>query len=565
MLNHCKSGMIRSWLIIICVFGLHALADAQSDERRVITADPEYRLFQPTMVDEFGLSMRLEELLIEEYIDKETYVLGPGDMFSVDLQGEITQSVRGLVVNGEGNIFIPGVGQVEVKDMTLETAREQVNQQVENRFTNTQISLSLDRPRPVLVNVHGDVSNPGKYRVPFQTRVDQAIFPAITGEQASRSGRAEYQYSFTDLQEMPYSMRNIRVVSDDGSEQRADLMKYFRTGDQDANPFVSDGDVIHVQRTLEEGPRVSISGGVSVPLDFEYRQGDDLESLIEMAGGYSSDADTSEISLHRREDNEIVTHTFTPGSDDFSEIDIQANDKVVVPIDRDLHQSQTAHANGEIDMPGRYPIVEGETTLYDLLEMGGGATSGALEHGAYLIRSESSGDRSFKSPQPASEQLMRTSDQYRQGFEYLELEAALSRNQVHVDLDNEDQLKNTRLYSGDQLYIPKDENTVFMMGQVNAPGHYTFNGNSVENYIDEAGGYALAAEESRVFIIKAGSRSWYRPDETDLESGDIIFVDRVPYDDLQARRSYRQGNIQLILTGISTITSLITTYIAVFR
>ncbi len=568
------NGIKSSLLVALCIFIIASAAHGQTgdQDQRQFMPQRDHQLIFPSMVDEFGLEMSLDQMLMEEYIDKETYILGPGDMFSIDLKGEITQSVRGIVVNGEGYIFIPGVGQVDVKELSLVDARERIDEEISEQFQNTRITVSLDRPRPVIFSVHGDVPSPGKYVVPFQTRIDQAIFPALKDEDppdlsgGSSAGYTSFQYEFSELQNLPQSLRNVRVISDNGEEQNADLVSYLRKGDKDANPFVRDGDVIHVQRKLEEGPKVSISGGVSTHLDLEYRQGDNLGSLIDIAGGFSSDADTSKIHLYRRQGNEIVQHDINPNEEDLNEFEVEPNDKIIVPIDRDLHQSEVAHVNGEVEIPGRYPIVDGETTVYDLLEMTGGSTSRALTHGAYLIRSEAGGDRTLKEPQPAMEQLMRTSDQYRQGFEYLELEAALSQNQVHVDLSNEEQLKNTRLYSEDQLYIPKDENTVFMMGQVNNPGHYTFNDNSsTESYINEAGGYALAAEESRIFIIKAGSRSWYHPDETDVESGDIIFVDRVPYDDLQARRSYRQGNIQLILTGISTITSVITTYIAVFR
>ncbi|MEX1122452.1 MAG: hypothetical protein WED82_09985, partial [Balneolales bacterium] len=87
-----------------------------------------------------------------------------------------------------------------------------------------------------------------------------------------------------------------------------------------------------------------------------------------------------------------------------------------------------------------------------------------------------------------------------------------------------------------------------------------------------AGDFALAAQESRIFVIKSGSRSWYPPSETNLESGDIIFIDREPYDELQASRSYdmqvrgqRNNNIQLIMTGLATVTSIITTYVAITR
>jgi len=112
-----------------------------------------------------------------------------------------------------------------------------------------------------------------------------------------------------------------------------------------------------------------------------------------------------------------------------------------------------------------------------------------------------------------------------------------------------------------------------VMGQVNQPGYYDFEpGKSSSSYIAQAGGFALSAEEDRVFVIKASSNAWYRPEDTGIQSGDVLFVDRVPFDDLQASRTFemqkrqqRNSNIQLIMAGLSTITGIITTYVAITR
>jgi hypothetical protein len=82
----------------------------------------------------------------------------------------------------------------------------------------------------------------------------------------------------------------------------------------------------------------------------------------------------------------------------------------------------------------------------------------------------------------------------------------------------------------------------------------------------------LSADKERIFVIKAGNSAWYKPQETTIESGDRIFVDRVPIEDLNQFRTYevqraqqRIQRTQLILTAITTITGIITTYVAVRR
>ncbi|MEL0010633.1 MAG: hypothetical protein VW868_03630, partial [Bacteroidota bacterium] len=84
--------------------------------------------------------------------------------------------------------------------------------------------------------------------------------------------------------------------------------------------------------------------------------------------------------------------------------------------------------------------------------------------------------------------------------------------------------------------------------------------------------FTIAADRDRVFIIKAGSRSWYKPSETTIQSGDIIFVDRIPLQDARSGLEYqlriedvKNQRIQIIMSGIGALTSVVTAYVAVRR
>jgi hypothetical protein len=166
--------------------------------------------------------------------------------------------------------------------------------------------------------------------------------------------------------------------------------------------------------------------------------------------------------------------------------------------------------------------------------------------------------------------LGRSSDQFLEGFDYLEFEQALNPNRMALNLSSPKVLSNTKLRNGDRIFIPKDEQTVSLLGQVNIPGFYNFEPNlNVQDYISAAEGLSIAADEERIFIIKSGSRAWYSPDETNLQSGDIIFVDRIPFEDVSTGRNYsiqreqlKNQRIQLVMSGVATITGIITTFVA---
>lgn len=549
-----------------------------------VSAQDEFDLdiqsaFEPFFfLDDIGFNMAMQDYRPDTYVDEETYQLGPHDMLSVDVRGGLTLAMRGIIVNIRGDITLPTVGSISVKDMTLKEAREAIEEHIDENYQESEVYVTLDKPRNFHVYVHGDVPNPGKYAVPPQTRVDQAIFQAIFEPQArpdqNNNEVGSYQYDTDFLEEGDYALRNIRIESaGEDKTYSADLISYFRAGDKTHNPYVGDGDVIIVNESRDSDPRVSISGAVRTPQELEFRYGDSIEDLVSIAGGLTQDADTTEVKVHRNTSSGIETKYIDPDSDQYSAADVRPNDRIIIPVDPTLHRSHSAWIHGEVKSPGNFPIQQGETTLAEVFEKSGGLTEDALPQAAYLLRDQERTPRNLRISFLDRRRMARTSDQLEQGFEYLELEEDLNRNEVYVDLNNPSQLENVKVYDGDQLFVPKDENAVFVMGQVNQPGYYGYdNPADVQTYIEDAGGFSLAAEESRVFVIKAGSRSWHYPEETDIESGDIIFVDREPFDELQAQRTFelqqssqRNSNIQLVMAGLSTITSIITTYVAITR
>jgi len=169
--------------------------------------------------------------------------------------------------------------------------------------------------------------------------------------------------------------------------------------------------------------------------------------------------------------------------------------------------------------------------------------------------------------------LSKSYDQFLEGFDYLELEEILSANRMAIDLTNEQLMMEISLQDGDRIYVPKDDQSIRIMGQVNNPGFYTYKTDqNVNEYIQRANGMTIAADKERIFIIKAGSRSWYYPDKTILESGDIIFVDRIPLQDARSGlqnqiniETLKNRRVQLIMSGVGALTSIITAYVAVRR
>ncbi len=561
-------------------------AQQQGEQRRSMQIQLGSGLDSYLFVDELGLEMTLVRFF-ESYLDMETYVLGPGDLLGFTLKGNVSGTLRGVRVNSQGVIMLPQVGTLKVDGLLFTEAEELINEKIAEALPGTESDMILEHPRNLKINIVGNIPYPGPHIVMPQTRLDQAIYHSFfkittsSDDDDDDDRRAGPLSPFTMLankypQELlasnRFALRNIVISRADGSQVTADLYRFLKTGDDDANPVVTQGDIIHIQRLYEYNPRISVSGAVNQALEMEYHPDDTIYRLIEMAGGMTFDA-TEEYVRVSRATSQGLQEEILEDSASIAAFELNPNDRIIIPFDRDKRYTENVQVYGEALYTGRFSIQDGKTTLYELMQLAGGLTDMALPQAAYLMRTQPG--RTEYGTRPAFDPvaLRRTSDQFAQGFEYLALEAQLIQNRVHIDLNDEDAMRKVVLYHGDRLHIPKNEGTVFVFGQVNQPGYYNFDeSKSTLDFISTAGGLALSADADRTFIIKAESNSWYRAGDVMIEPGDLIFVDRVPFDELQAARVYdlqkrtqRNSNIQLIMTGLATITSIITAYVAVTR
>lgn len=565
---------VIAFIIILSFFSL-PLAAQQQDENSTSVSPKNLNLnfnsvFQGYFYQDAMSSIIANKLFpIEMDMDIRSYVLGPNDLVTISINANQNLVLRGLYINPSGDIIIPSVGNINIGGTTISEAEKTINNRVSEILKDPVTNISLEYPRPATIFISGEVPYAGKYSIDPFSRTDLAVYygfyqPAIDTE----TGEAFQVKTSEILKNTSYDFRNIKIIKRNGRTIKADLVHYFNAGSLSSNPVIHDGDKIFIDRINNDSPQISISGSVKGSDEFVYNSSDTPAKLIKMSGGYNPKADTSIVLIYRNTDNGITRDTVK--SQDFETYSLQANDRVVVPKSSDFQRNSSAWVEGEVNIPGIFPIESGKTTVFDLLKMAGDLTIESLPSAAYLKRNsyiENEIPNKYD-----TEVLKRTSDQIAQGFEYLNLETKLSKDKVNIDLNDKDQLKGVKVFDGDRLYVPRDEQTVFVFGQVNNPGYYPFinDNESFRDYISKAGGFALSADSSRIFIIKAGSGTWYNAGDTDLDSGDRIFVDRQPFDELNAQRNYRiqqeqikNTRIQLIMTGITTITGIITTYVAI--
>jgi protein involved in polysaccharide export with SLBB domain len=336
-----------------------------------------------------------------------------------------------------------------------------------------------------------------------------------------------------DIKEKP--RRNILLYRRTGEIIKVDVQKYYSTKDEHWNPFLSYGDIIFVPRFEEKKDLFAVYGGVNVPGQIEYSEGDRITDAVQLAYGFTSRARTDSIVLYRYDgDNQPLKEQVIRWAQiqtiESENVKLQPGDRIIIPEREDLREDYHVTISSEVLFPGVYPITREQTKLSAIIHKAGGPTQFASLKSAMLYRNETVpkdlpieqiiGMRGITSLDDSSNLN-------------LENELRLRRGVVNVDFEklliDHDTTQDVVLHTGDYIDIPPKVNTVYVFGQVVIPGSVPFvQRENVKYYIKKTGGYTDHARSGDVMVIKRGSRQWLSPSETEIEEGDYIWVPKNP-------------------------------------
>jgi polysaccharide export outer membrane protein len=494
--------------------------------------------------------------LLEGAIDGNKYTVGPNDIFALGVWGIVNQPLP-IAVSPEGSLIIPSVGEVNVNGLTLNQTKEKVIAAVKKRYISAEISLTLVSPRRFLVNVTG--VGQGTYPVSSIMRAS-TIIAFIFSDSLSllKSGTQPSERG-------SFSLRNIILKRKNGEIHHLDLYKYYATQDEKNNPFLREGDVITLQKYDWEGRFLGIQGAVQFPGVFEYREGDDLETAIQLVRGVTSVADMDSIMISTmnssgtRMENRMVSY------EENKKLKLEPNDRVYVYPYADPRRDFRVLVLGEVIRPGNYPITLNSTRLSDVIK-----NSGGLQPNSYLATSEvyRKLDTFFiqNKIRDSLENVytMRLNDIISNKEELQSFDQDLKYRLGRVNVDFEklfegDESQDIILKHGDIVYIGDNRRQVYVYGQVNKPGFVPYKeGADYQYYIDAAGGYGERADEDEIRVIKFKTREWLEPEEAKIQSNDFVYVPKV------IKRDFAY-DIDLISKVASVIVSVITLTLLVIQ
>jgi protein involved in polysaccharide export with SLBB domain len=208
------------------------------------------------------------------------YLIGPGDEVLIRAWGQIDLDGK-LVVDREGEVFLPKVGALAVAGLKYQQLPEFFRTAIGRVFRNFDLTVSLGQLRSIQVFVVGQARHPGNYTVSSLSTLVNALF-ASGGPSASGS------------------MRRIQLKRNNLVVTEFDFYDLLLKGDKSKDARLLPGDVIYIPPT---GPSIAMAGSVNVPAIYELRDGTSLAGAIEMAGGLATTADGQKAVVERIENH----------------------------------------------------------------------------------------------------------------------------------------------------------------------------------------------------------------------------------------------------------------------
>jgi polysaccharide export outer membrane protein len=263
------------------------------------------------------------------------YILGPGDELLVRAWGQVNVDAK-LVVDRDGSIFIPTVGQIAVAGVRYDQLASRLKDAARRVFRNFDLTVTLGQLRSIQVYVVGDARQPGSYTVSSLSTLVNALFAA---------GGPSRHGTMRDIQ----VRRNDRLVTD------FDLYDLLLKGDKSKDIVLEPGDVIFIPHI---GAEVAVAGSVTFPAIYELRGKATLGEELEAAGELSSVADGDRVMVER-----VDGHATRK----VDQIRLDTEGKARELKDGDLVRvfsisprfEATVTLRGNVAQPGRYPFVPG--------------------------------------------------------------------------------------------------------------------------------------------------------------------------------------------------------------
>lgn len=438
------------------------------------------------------------------------YKIAVGDQISLKIWGAV-EFEQILVVDSQGNIFIPKVGAVNllgVKNSALVSViKAQVNKIYKN---NVFVYADMNAYQNVSVFVTGSVNAPGLYQGLSSDSVIQYL---------DKAGGINLEYG---------SFRDIQILRNNAVIKKIDLYDFLLKGQMDLFPFRS-GDVVLVGNVQSY---VFVNGDVQRPFRFELAN--DIKTLFDLARvAGAKPIVTNAILRSYGNDHKLEVSAYNKMQ--FSKVLLKTGDEVQFNPEY-ISQNISITVNGEHSGLKTLVVRKG-TTLEDvsrLIVANGQSDMNALQVfrksvaktqkdliNAQLKELET---LALTSPSVTSQGAAIKAEQAKLILEFIQRARELEpKGQIVIDKPKS--YAEVILEEGDTINVPSKNNLIIVQGEVTLPGAFVYNkGENLKYYINLAGGYGERADTSKVLVIRNNGKAQRYSGSVDMMPGDSVLV-----------------------------------------
>ena len=296
------------------------------------------------------------------------YPLSAGDELQINVWGDSELNLK-LTVSPDGTIIIPNLGPVSISGLTVEQAENRIRQELGKIMTNlvdgsepnTFVSVGLGKIRSIKVNIVGEAVTPGTYTLPSLASLFNALYAAG---------------GVNDIG----SLRNIRVYRNNKEIANLDVYDYLLNGKYDTNIRLEDNDMIIIEPYDQ---LVNTKGKVKRNRTFELRKGETLSDLLKMAGGFTGDAFTEDVTIKRKSGSRYQIATIT--EDDFPTFVLHDGDSLLVDSVIPFYDNRIT-ITGAVWRPGEYELSPRVHTVKQLIDQAAGLKGDEFIGRAHITR-----------------------------------------------------------------------------------------------------------------------------------------------------------------------------------
>lgn len=328
-------------------------------------------------------------------------------------------------------------------------------------------------------------------------------------------------YSLADNPNIKQLILNAKGLKDDALKQRAVVFRTKNGKENQAVPVSLEDELnnnsvfslepndrlkVFSKNLLNDQKTVEIKGEINSPGVYDYYSEMTVLDLILMADGLKKTGSFVAVDLYRQTlisdgapyksiDVDLQSQ-YSTYSDDDNPI-LNENDLVIIRIKEGYAEPEFVEIQGLVKSPGLYSILNSKYSLYNLLLDSGGILPDGSKSGLKIRRLNTS-----------KEVISEALENIATDSIGIDLEQPKDYIEFGVDIEKllatkgEESSYNVILKNGDIIVVPKSDNTIEILGEVEQPTVVNYKkGLTAIQAINQAGGFTELAKRRGVFVV----------------------------------------------------------------